>query len=117
MHDKLPVENRNQQPDGTTYSFSPTLFYEKQAVGVVPIDKSLSKYVWVPQIIGIPPLEIYTGAGTSDILEIIRRKLEKDGMNETFICFLLICGMGDITVIFSMGNNCKTFVFKDTQRF
>ncbi|OWA55001.1 hypothetical protein BV898_19386 [Hypsibius exemplaris] len=91
--DKLPVEHRNLQDDGFTYSFSSTLFFERRLGSVTSIPAASSNYVWVAQRLpGLEPLEIYTGTNDHDVLETIRQKLDRDGMQDTFISFLLVCG-------------------------
>jgi len=69
------------------------LFFERIDGNVSRIDSSKSNYIWVQaRFNGVAPLELYMGDDDVDILEVIRAKLDEDGMPDTFICFLLISG-------------------------
>ena len=90
---KTPVQRRNIQPDGKTFIFGPGLFFGRIDGTVRRIDPEKSEYIWVKaRIPRLMPLKIYTGNDELNVLEVIRAKLERDGMNEKFICFLLIAG-------------------------
>lgn len=78
--------------DNKTLCFAPSLFFEKIDGKIAKIDPKSSEYVWVKSLAVLVPLEVYTGPEEGSVLEIIRRKLEADGMDDLFICYLLTCG-------------------------
>ncbi|GAU90477.1 hypothetical protein RvY_02885 [Ramazzottius varieornatus] len=89
--DEKPVEHRNLMDDNKTFCFAPSLFFEIIDGKIVKIDRRSSEYVWVKSLTVLVPLEAHTEPEEGSVLEIIRRKLEADGMDDLFICYLLTC--------------------------
>ncbi|OWA54886.1 hypothetical protein BV898_19278 [Hypsibius exemplaris] len=91
--DKLPILRRNLQEDGHTYCFSSEMYFLRTDGVVKPISPAAAHYVWVQaKLANLVPLLPYNGQGDTDVLEIIRAKLQDDNMPDNFICFLLVCG-------------------------
>ncbi|OWA54240.1 hypothetical protein BV898_18651 [Hypsibius exemplaris] len=66
--------------------------------GVVKtISPAAARYVWVQaKLANLVPLLPYNEQGDTDVLEIIRAKLQDDNMPDNFICFLLVYGQTNI---------------------
>ncbi|XP_055327386.1 uncharacterized protein LOC129580752 [Paramacrobiotus metropolitanus] len=55
----------------------------------------MGEYVWVShysKLTNVIPLQIYSGTEPCHLLEVVREKLERDGMPDVFLNFLLTCG-------------------------
>ncbi|XP_055330522.1 uncharacterized protein LOC129582917 [Paramacrobiotus metropolitanus] len=91
-YDKIPLEYRNLQQDGTTYAFAPDLFFELKE-SVERINPNGSSYTWISsKLRNVIPLKIAETTTGANILEVIRQKLEADGMEGRFPGFLLVNG-------------------------